>query len=133
LVIGHFRGVDFSEDDNNATWDKQDGYTVTWSPTTYIEGEEKDKAIWYSNNVLDTTNTYIYIQSLGKVSLDSVTSVDTTAWHLSTEPLQSLQKDFVYVVKTLDGYAKFKVISLDFVSEEWNFKAEYQYSSTTNF
>ena len=132
-IVDHFGGIDFSEDDTNPVWEKQDGYAVTWSPTNYVQGEEYGKAIWYSNNAIDPSNTYIYIQSLGNVSLDSVSSVDTTAWHLASDPLQSLQKDSVYVVKTLDGYAKFKVLSLDFVSEDWNFEAEYQYSSTTNF
>jgi len=134
LTIGHSGGVDFSENNTNVEWEKQDGYTVTWSPSgKYVAGEKNGNGVWYQNNVSDTTNTYIYIQSLGKVKLSSVTSVDITAWHPYDTALKSLQKDNVYVVKTKDGYAKFKVLSIDFTSNNWNFKAEYQYSQTTSF
>ena len=133
ILIGHQGGIDFSEDNNFSVGDKQDGYAVVWSPTTYVEGEEWGKGVWFNVNVSDATNTYIYIQSLGDVSLDSVTSIDTTAWHLASNALKSLEENNVYVVKTKDGYAKFKVLSIDFISDNWNFTAEYKYSSTRNF
>lgn len=134
ITIGHMGGVDFSEDSTNADWEQQDGYTTTWSQNGYyISGEEYGSGLWYSNNVYDTTSTYLYIQSFGNVSLDSITSVDTNAWHPYGTALQSLQLNHVYVVKTRDGYAKFKVTSLNPNGEDWNFTAEYVYSKTTSF
>ena len=99
----------------------------------YVDGEEYGSGLWYSNGVYDSTQTYEYIQSFGDVSLASVTSVNTTTWHPYGTALQSLQLNHVYVVKTEDGYAKFKVLSLDSVSDNWNFTASYEYSSTTSF
>ncbi len=134
IVVSHMGGVDFSTAAANADWEDQDGYATTWpSGATYVDGEEYGSGLWYSNNVYDTTNTYTYIQSFGDVSLDSITSVDTTKWLAYNAPLQSLQIGHVYVVKTRDGYAKFKVISIDTTSSDWSFTAEYKYSSTTSF
>ncbi|MEA2099650.1 MAG: hypothetical protein U9P72_05940, partial [Campylobacterota bacterium] len=129
LVIDHYNGVDFSAKGTGV-----DGYTTTWSPTGYyVDGEEYGSGLWYSNGLYDITQTYVYIQSFGDVSLDSITSVNTTAWHPYGDALESLQLNHVYVVKTEDGYVKFKVLSLDSQSDNWNFTASYQFSSNTIF
>ena len=135
MVISHFNGADFSESSTTTEWEKQDGYTTSWSPTTsYVSGESYGSGLWYSNSVYDDQSAVVYIQSLGNVDLDSVESVDTNSWHAYGTPLQSLQVNNVYVVKTRDGYAKFKVVSLDLNSStDWNFTADYEYSSTTSF
>jgi len=132
ITISHLEGVDFSQNSTNPEWEEQDGYAIFWSPSyVYISGEESGSGVWYSNNVSDETFTYIYIQSLGNVSLDSVTSVDTTAWPSNTSAIKSLQVGDVYIVKARDGYAKFKVKSIN--TDNLNFTAEYAYSSTTTF
>jgi len=134
ISVTHLGGVDFSEHSSTADWEEQDGYTTSWSPTAYISGEEYGSGLWYSNNVYDDTYTYIYIQSLGEVDLDSVKSVDTTAWHPYGTGLQSLQLNHVYVVKARDGYAKFKVTSLTLEDDQdWSFTADYVYSETISF
>lgn len=133
IRIGHSGGIDFSKDNNLSNGEEQDGYAVVWSPSKYVTGEEYGKGIWYNTNVSDPSNTYRYIQALGEVDLDSVTSIDTTAWYPYNDALKSLQKNEVYVVKTRDGYAKFKVLSVDFISSDWNFEAEYVFSPTNTF
>ena len=133
LTIGH-AGVDFSKNQvENVDWEIQDGYATAWTPTTYVEGEEWGSGIWYSNNVYDDTATYYYMQNLGDISLDSVTSVDTGAWPAYTEPMHSLEVGNVYVVKVQDGYVKFKVLSVSTPDAEWEFTVEYKYSSSTSF
>ena len=136
MTISHMNGADFSEGGTAADWELQDGYTTVWSSTGYyVSGESYGSGVWYSNNVSDDQSAVIYIQALGNVDLNSVTSVDTTAWHTYGTPLQSLQVNNVYVVKTRDGYAKFKVVSLDLNSSsfDWGFTADYKYSATTSF
>ena len=135
MVISHFNGADFSESATSTDWEEQDGYATAW-PTggSYVDGEAWGSGLWYSNNVYDDQSAVTYIQSLGNVDLDTVTTVDTNSWHTYGDPLQSLQVNNVYVVKTRDGYAKFKVVSLDLNSStDWNFTADYKYSSTTSF
>ena len=133
LIIGH-SGVDFSKDMvEDVDWKDQDGYTTAWSPTAYVEGEEWGSGMWYSNNVQDNTATYYYMQNLGNVSLDSIKSVDTTAWPAYAAAMHSLEVGNVYVIKVQDGYVKFKVLSVASSDEEWAFTADYQYSISTSF
>jgi hypothetical protein len=135
ITISHMGGVDFSENSSEAEWDNQDGYTVAWSPTgMYLSGEARDSGLlWYSNNASD--NTSIYLQDLGVVTLASVKSIDETQWLSSTEAQPALKIGHVYVVKTRDGFAKFKVIEFDLDEENfnWSFTAEYVFSTSTTF
>jgi len=131
IIVTHNGGVDFSENSTNIEWEQQDGYAVTWSPGAYVDGEEYGKGIWYSNNVYDAN--YIYIQDAGAISLDDVSSIDESKWPATTSAIAALKVNHVYIVKTRDGYAKFKVSAVDFTSEDWNFTATYVYSLTTSF
>jgi len=132
ITVAHNSGVDFSEKNNTNDFKMQDGYAVPWSPTSvYATGEKWGSGVWYVNNVTDSTNTHIYIQELGNIDLSSVSSVDKTAWLPYGSKLKSLQIGYVYVVKTKDGYAKFKVQSVNV--KDWSFIATYSYSKNGTF
>jgi len=135
-TIGH-GGFDFSHNDNNASWEKQDGYTIAWvnNGMTYVEGEEWGSSVWFGVNSLDESNQNLYMYDAGDVSLDSIKSVDATKWQKIGDAEKSLQVNHVYVIKAIDGYVKFKVISIHHSSDihEVSFDAQYQYSATTAF
>ena len=131
IAISHYNSVDFSK---SSYEEEQDGYAADWSPTEeYVAGEQSGSGLWYHNNVRDEMNHYIYIQSFGDIDLATITEVDENAWLPANSKLKSLQIDDVYVVKTHDGYAKFKVVSLDADKDGGTFVATYQYSETTSF
>lgn len=140
MTMTHW-GVDFSAgyspsdvNDTPIDWADQDGYTVTWSDTGYVTGEAYGSGIWFSNsgNVTDPAGLVVYIEDLGDVALSSVTSVPGN-WHSVADPMPALQVDHVYVVKTQDGYAKFKVQSMDTAAMDWPVTVTYQFSSSTSF
>ncbi len=139
LVIGH-DGVDFSaaagggKCDGTTTVgsDVQDGYSIFWAPAGgYVAGEDGNSGlIWYNNNVLDTT--YYYVEDMGAVSLDSVTTVPGD-WPLASDTIPALKAGNTYVVKTLDGYAKFNVSSMDGADSCVPVTVNYVSSATVNF
>lgn len=141
IVMGH-DGVDFSANSSgglcdgtsNVGWDVQDGYSISWSPTgSYISGESGHTGlVWYSNNVSDST--YYYVEDMGAVSLDSVTSVSGN-WPSATDSIPSLAVGHTYVVKTRDGYAKFTITAMDATAASGctPISATYATSTTTSF
>jgi hypothetical protein len=136
-TITHLTGFDFSKDDDNSTWDNQDGHAIEWTneSMTYPSGEAWGTAVWFNVNTTDATGTYLYMYDAGAVTLDSVTSVDETKWQNIGDPEKSLQVDHVYVFKARDGYVKFKVTSINHAAEVQlaSFDAEYKYSASTTF
>jgi len=125
LSMSH-TGVDFSEDKGEyVDWEFQDGYVGVWSETNDAE----NLTYWYINNVNDETATYYYVKNFGEVSLDTIKSVDTSAWPPFDTTHEALKLNSVYLIKVKDGYVKFKVLSFN----DWEVKVEYQYTSTTSF
>ncbi|MBN2823732.1 MAG: hypothetical protein JXQ76_00290 [Campylobacterales bacterium] len=135
-TIGH-DGFDFSHDDNNASMDNQDGYTIVWTNygMNYAQGEEWGSGVWFGVNSSDESNQNLYMYDAGDVSLDSIKSVDTTKWQKIGDTEKSLQVNHVYVIKAKDGYVKFKVLSIHHTTDmhKVSFDAQYQYSATTSF
>jgi len=135
-TIGH-NGYDFSKNDNNASWENQDGYTIAWTNNgmEYSEGESWGSAVWFGVNAQDDQNKHLFMYDTGEVSLDSIGSVDESKWQNIGDAEKSLQVNHVYVLKALDGYVKLKVISINSTTEmhKVSFDAQYQYSTTTTF
>ena len=119
-------GVDFSENKGEyVDWEVQDGYIGVWSATN----DTDNLTYWYVNNVGDDSATYYYLKLFGEVSLDSIKSVDTSAWPAFDTKHEALKINSVYLIKVKDGYVKFKVLSFS----DWKVKVEYKYTSTTSF
>jgi len=114
IQIAHLNHVDFSANSMSADYANQDAMAMG---TTYM------------NYAADGTSNYIL--DLGAVELDSVTSVDTNGWRDTTYN-PTIVVDHVYVAKTLDGYVKFKVLS---ISDDMmaGYIVSYQYSATSTF
>lgn len=120
-------GFDFSEDQSNPPYENADGDIVPWSPVTEVQGNNE---LWYRPNYdIDADNSQ---KDMGAVSLESITGVPSS---YDADPAP-LQKDHCYVVKCLDGYAKFKVLEIpgntsDF--ENWWVKVAYEFSEDGHF
>ena len=122
-------GFDFSA---NKTMEGADGSTVGWADNgVYATGESYDSAVWFRPDEKDSTNQKIYIYESSASSLDDVTSVDSSQWIGTTDPYPSLKVGKIYAIKAVDGYVKFKVISIN--KTDWEADIEYKYSSTTTF
>ena len=128
-TITHW-GFDFSEAEIDTTYDweknKNDGEMIGWSPI----GEWTGGGLWFRTRI-DPNRT----KSLGKVDINSVTSVDTLASAWDTQP-PSLSKDDVVVAQCLDGFVKFKVIADIDTSEanyDWAVQVKYLYSPVPSF
>lgn len=145
LTLSH-GDFDFSAGKANDTaqtsevaYDDSDGYLIFWSFTNqYPEGYAWGDGLWFSPYLQDTQSQVYYVQHLGEVSLDSVTTVDENSWPaLSTEQMPLLV-NHVYVVKAQDGYVKFKVLELTTPTSAVDYKydtakVEYQFSNTPDF
>jgi len=123
-------GFDFSEGkaDTTINWNesKNDGETITWTPI----GERQTDGVWFRTRV-DPNRT----QSLGKVDISSVKSVDTSEGAWDTQP-PALSKDDVVIAECLDGYVKFKVIAdVDILNlaDDWGVKVSYLFSPEPSF
>lgn len=128
-------GFDFSE--NNGTpppgggdVPNADGETIGWSPSPTVWTAGDGTSVWWrtrSND--DTTN---YTKDFGEVSLDSVTTVPTTWDGTTTASLPPLMVNHVYVVKCLDGYAKFLVKAIR-TDTGWEADVEFVFTSGMTF
>lgn len=123
-------GFDFSEGkaDTTSNWteNKNDGETITWTPI----GERQTDGVWFRTRV-DPNRT----QSLGKVDIASITTVDTSEGAWDTQP-PPLTKDDVVIAECLDGYVKFKVISevdADNLDSDWSVQVSYLFSPDPSF
>ncbi len=127
-------GFDFSK--NNGTVPAEggdvadaDGDIIAWSPepTLWI-GD--DTSVWW-RSYANTTDTN-YSKDCGEVSLDSVTTIPDS-WDGTTDTsLPPLAVGHVYVVKCLDGYAKFLVNEVR-TTPEWEADVEFVFTSGSSF
>ena len=126
-------GFDFSADLSEPTdYSVNDGESVGWADNqVYATGESYDNGVWFRPAEYDSTQQLIYLYDTGLTDMDAVTSVDTVKWMNYTDAWSSLKVGHVYVFKAVDGYVKFKVTSIS--STDWDFVADYKYSSTTSF
>lgn len=128
-------GFDFSQNikDESQTNNQNDGEIIWWADNNiYESGYSHSSALWFRVNENDPNYQQTYIYESTETNLDSVTSVDTSKWlNNATDAYPALKVGKIYVFKALDGYVKFKVISLDTTNESATI--EYQYSSSTSF
>ena len=132
-TLAHW-GFDFSEgvsgSEAGGDVDNADGETIGWSPWPTVWTDGGGTSVWWRSreNTADTNFT----KDMGEVTLASVTTVPTT-WDGTTDAsLPALQVNHVYVVKCIDGYAKFLVTALR-VDTGWEADVEYEYTSGTSF
>ena len=122
-------GFDFSA---NKTMEGADGSTIVWADNgVYATGEAYDSGVWFRVDEKDSTKQKIYIYESSASSLDDVSLVDTTMWIAATDPYPSLKVGKIYVIKAMDGYVKFKVLSVN--QTDWEADIEYKYSASTTF
>jgi len=122
-------GFDFSSDAIPASWEDSDGETVNWAPYPTVNQLSYTDYVWWRTFSNDDNNNYT--KDMGAVSMSSVISVPTTWDGGQDQELSPLQVGHVYVVKCLDGYAKFLVKSIDAVN--WTADVEYEYTTGTTF
>ena len=120
-------GFDFSEDLQEPSYENADGDIVPWSPVTETQGNNE---LWYRPNY--SINPAASQKDMGAVSLESISDIPSS---FDSDP-SPLQKDHCYVVKCLDGYAKFKVLDIpDEVNDyqDWWAKVTYEFSPDGHF
>ena len=94
-------GFDFSaaKDDTTNWGENNDGETIVGSPI----GESTQEGIWFRTRIYPNRT-----QSLGKVDINEVTSIDTVATAWDTQP-PPLSKNDVVVAQCLDGFVRIKL------------------------
>ncbi len=123
-------GFDFSAGiSDTVKWENNDGDVVNWSP---VDPQKRNK-LWYRPGFgikaeLPPNNSQ---KNMGMFPLDSIFNVPST-FDPDPDPLAIGNS---YVVKCLDGYAKFKVLELGDGNDggNWWAKVEYEFSSTEKF
>jgi len=127
-------GFDFSEDAGGSPTtgdvENSDGEIIGWSPAPTVWDNGDGNSVWWRSD--ENTETTNYTKDMGEVTLASVTSVPTE-WDGTTDAsLPPLQVGHVYVVKCLDGYAKFLVKAVR-VDPAWEADVDYVYTSGSSF
>ncbi len=136
-TLKHF-GFDFSEGTAGSfeTGDvpNSDGRTIGWSPEPTVWTMGDGNSVWWHSGA--NTATTNYSKDFGAVSLDSVTAIPTT-WDGTTDAsLPPLAVNHVYVVKCIDGYAKFlvKAVRADAAAAPvWEADVDYVFTSGDSF
>ena len=127
-IVDHFKGFDFSE---NKAQDS-DGAVIGWQPggATHPNYTNDGEYLWWITRSItgDTTNK---TKDMGVVNLSSITEAPTN-WELSPN-ITPLIVGHVYVAKCIDGYVKFKVLSVNLTADNWPVEIEYSFSSTSIF
>ena len=126
-TITHW-GYDFSAAKNDTTnWGgNNDGETIMWTPI----GEWPNQGIWFRTRVYPNRT-----QSLGKVDIFSITSIDTSATAWDTQP-PPLSKNDVVIAQCVDGFVKFQVtanVDTSNTNNDWAVQVEYLYSPVPSF
>ena len=126
-TISHM-GFDFSAAKNDTTnWgENNDGETIVWSPI----GESTQNGIWFRTRIYPNRT-----QSLGKVNINEITSIDTLATAWDTQP-PPLSKNDVVIAQCLDGFVKFQVtadVDTSNVNYDWAIQVKYLYSPIPSF
>ncbi len=124
-TLSHY-GFDFSAGKVDSIGNGNDGDVVNWSP---VDPQKRNK-LWYRPGFgikaeLPPNNSQ---KNMGMFPLDSIFNVPST-FDPDPDPLKTGNS---YVVKCLDGYAKFKVLELG-DNDNWWAKVEYEFSSTKKF
>ena len=120
-------GFDFSTGiSDTLRWENNDGDVVNWSP---VDPQKRNK-LWYRPGFgftpeLPSDNSQ---KNMGLIPLDSIFNVPAK-FDADPDPLKIGNS---YVVKCLDGYAKFKVLELG-DNNNWLAKVEYEFSATEKF
>ncbi len=132
LTLTH-AGVDFSAgtagDMTTGDLADSDGDMIGWapSPNNWVGS---DTEVWFRPSLNTTTENFI--SDMGAVALSSVTTIPTTWDGGPGQDLPALQVGHVYVVKCVDGYAKFLVTATR-VTPDWEADVEYVYTTGTTF
>jgi hypothetical protein len=123
-TVDHSSGFDFSENKTPGT----DAFILRWQPggAKHPNYSNNGDYLWWSNNVDGTNRT----KDLGTVTLSSIAEAPTN-WEVSPN-ITPLLVGHAYVAKCVDGYVKFKVVSLS-VKDYWPVEIKYYFSSTSTF
>ncbi|MFC1512287.1 hypothetical protein ACFL5H_03730 [Candidatus Latescibacterota bacterium] len=121
-------GFDFSAAKNDTSnWgENNDGETIAWSPI----GESTQDGIWFRTGIYPNRT-----QSLGKVNINEITSIDTLATAWDTQP-PPLSKNDIVIAQCLDGFVKFQVtadVDTSSANSFWAIQVKYLYSPTPSF
>lgn len=120
-------GFDFSTGQAiTDNWDDNDGETIKWRPI----GEQVWGGIWFRTAVSPNRT-----QSLGKIDIGSVTSIDTVAATWDTLPPPLSQNDVV-IAQCIDGFVKFKVtapVDTSSANSDWAVQVMYLFSTLPAF
>ncbi|MEE8408380.1 MAG: hypothetical protein V3T05_02125 [Myxococcota bacterium] len=124
-------GFDFSRGAVPAARADSDGDTVAWAPSPSLFASGNDGELWFRAAANDAQTSFI--RDMGDALLGSIKEAPT-AWDGGAGvALPPLQKDHAYVVKCLDGFAKFKIGSIDSGVAGWPVAVDYDYSAVSTF
>ena len=126
-TITHW-GFDFSAAKNDTTnWgENNDGETIAWPSI----GDNSQEGIWFRTRIYPNRT-----QSLGKVNIYGIASVDTSTVKWDSDP-PPLSKDDVVVAQCLDGFVKFQVtaeVDTSNANPDWSIQVKYLFSIVPSF
>ena len=125
-TLSHY-GFDFSAGISDTIgWQNNDGDVVNWSP---VNPQKRNKLWWRPGSGIAQELPANNSQKNYRVfPLDSILAIPST-FDANPDPLKIGNS---YVVKCLDGYAKFKVLELG-NNNDWWAKVEYEFTSGNKF
>ena len=133
-------GFDFSTNEHGTN--SQDFYITAWPTSDFGSSYAWGSGVWISSASNELSYGAVSVLDQGNVDLASVTNIPSNSdFVLSSEEVDPpLQVNHVYLIKALDGYAKFKVISIspdpfsgDNLINDMKIEIEYVYTSGSSF
>lgn len=126
-------GFDFSTGVVPASFETSDGHTTNWPCMPTVNAEKAyGNYVWFEP--FANTSSANFTKDMGAVALNAVTQVPTT-WDAGPGLiLEPLVVNHVYVIKCLDGYAKFLVKAVYPAPDPpWSVDVDYAYTSGATF
>lgn len=124
-------GFDFSLGAVPAVQTESDGDTVAWAPSPNIVVGGGTAELWFRATANDAQTSFT--RDMGDVLLSTIREAPT-AWDGGADQmLAPLKKNHSYVVKCLDGFAKFQIRSIDSGVTGWPVVVEYDFSAVSTF
>jgi hypothetical protein len=129
-TIGHF-GFDFSAGQSDTVnWENNDGEVITWFPGSgnhHPLYPNNGAYLWYRNDQVAPTDYKTKTYDFGETNFADIKNIPT-AWDTLPNPLLP---GHVMVVKCHDGYAKFKINSVD--TTHWEATVTYMFTDGSSF
>ena len=129
-TLTHMWGFDFSTGTTPESWEDSDGDIIGWAPSPGLRRDSTTE-VWFRTVLSESSTTETFIKDYGAVGLNTILNAPDS-WDGGPDiTLEALALSHSYVVKCLDGYAKFYVTSIN--APSWEVDVQYLYTSGTTF